>query len=82
MIELSNGCICCSMGDDLALSLHQIVNRPDRPDHLVIEASGISVMIRLKNFGDNRRDGSSFDLCRKYLSRRAAIYSAEDAAIT
>ncbi|MDE4173902.1 CobW family GTP-binding protein [Phaeobacter sp. PT47_59] len=48
-ITLTNGCICCSMGDDLALSLHQIVNRPDRPDHLVIEASGISDPVAIAN---------------------------------
>jgi len=41
-IALSNGCICCSIRDDLALALLQL--RRDRPeiDHILIEASGIS----------------------------------------
>ena len=41
-IALSNGCICCSIRDDLALALLQL--RQDRPelDHILIEASGIS----------------------------------------
>lgn len=41
-IALTNGCICCSIRDDLILALLQL--RRDRPDvdHIVIEASGIS----------------------------------------
>jgi G3E family GTPase len=41
-IALTNGCICCSIRDDLALAMLQL--RRDRPgiDHILIEASGIS----------------------------------------
>lgn len=41
-IALTNGCVCCSMGDDLDMALRQVLLRPDRPDHVLIEASGIS----------------------------------------
>ena len=41
-IALTNGCICCSIRDDLVLALLQLrQNRPD-VDHVIIEASGIS----------------------------------------
>src|SRR5260370_10399682 len=41
-ISLTNGCICCSIGDSLALALHDLAERPDGPDHIVIEASGVA----------------------------------------
>ncbi|OED48468.1 cobalamin biosynthesis protein CobW [Rhodobacteraceae bacterium (ex Bugula neritina AB1)] len=41
-IALTNGCVCCTMDDDLSFALREILNRPDRPDHVIIEASGIS----------------------------------------
>ncbi|MFC7068497.1 CobW family GTP-binding protein [Halobaculum lipolyticum] len=41
VIDLSNGCICCRLGDDLVGELLELVERRD-VDHVVIEASGIS----------------------------------------
>lgn len=42
MIALTNGCICCTMDADLIKALGDALDRPDRPDHLIIEASGIA----------------------------------------
>ncbi|MEP9376390.1 GTP-binding protein [Aquabacter sp. CN5-332] len=42
MVELSNGCICCSVNDDLVDGLVQVLSREDRVDHIVIETSGIA----------------------------------------
>lgn len=41
-ISLSNGCICCTIRDDLAAALLDIVSRPDCPECLLVETSGIS----------------------------------------
>ncbi|NDW43922.1 GTP-binding protein [Ruegeria sp. PrR005] len=41
-IALTNGCVCCTMGADLFLALGDALDRNPRPDHLVIEASGIA----------------------------------------
>lgn len=41
-IALTNGCICCTMGDDLHRALDVAIDRQPRPDHLIIEASGIA----------------------------------------
>lgn len=41
-IELTNGCVCCTMGADLFLAVGDVLDRPNRPDHLIIEASGIA----------------------------------------
>jgi hypothetical protein len=48
-IALTNGCVCCTMGDDLSLALREVMARQDRPDHLVIEASGISDPVAIAN---------------------------------
>jgi G3E family GTPase len=41
-IELTNGCVCCSVGDDLGASLSDLTERPVRPEHVIIEASGVT----------------------------------------
>lgn len=46
-ISLANGCICCAISDDLGAALQAQVERTDRPDHLVVEASGVADAGRL-----------------------------------
>lgn len=41
-IALTNGCVCCSMAGDLDRALFEVLQAPERPDHLLVEASGIS----------------------------------------
>ncbi|MFW8635978.1 CobW family GTP-binding protein [Cribrihabitans pelagius] len=41
-LALSNGCVCCSRGEDLALALQELLSGAHRPDHVLIEASGIA----------------------------------------
>ncbi|MCO6390114.1 GTP-binding protein [Aliihoeflea aestuarii] len=41
-IALANGCMCCSLGDDLFASLDRILSSATLPDHLVIETSGVA----------------------------------------
>lgn len=42
MVALTNGCVCCTMGADLFLALGDALDRDPRPDHLIVEASGIA----------------------------------------
>jgi len=42
MISLGGGCICCSIREDMASSIFTMMQRVDAPEHLVIEASGVS----------------------------------------
>ena len=43
IVELSNGCICCTVAEDFIPTLEMLLNRPDRPDHIVIETSGLAL---------------------------------------
>ena len=42
VIALANGCVCCAAGDDMGDALHRIAGRTPPPDHVLIEASGVS----------------------------------------
>eukprot|EP00964_Phaeocystis_antarctica_P162755 scaffold137653_cov157-Phaeocystis_antarctica.AAC.1 len=41
MVELSNGCICCTLREDLLVSLSNLAAQ-HRFDHVLVESSGIS----------------------------------------
>jgi cobalamin biosynthesis protein CobW len=43
MIELANGCICCTVAEDFIPTMRQLLSRPERPDHIVIETSGLAL---------------------------------------
>ncbi len=42
VVALSNGCICCSIREDLLEAVLHLLGRPDPPDCLIIEASGVA----------------------------------------
>jgi G3E family GTPase len=42
VVTLVNGCICCSIRMDLINTVMQLAHRPDRPEHIVIESSGVA----------------------------------------
>lgn len=48
-LALTNGCACCSMDDDLSAALRQVAGQSPRPDHLLIEASGIADPVSIAN---------------------------------
>lgn len=43
MIELSNGCICCTVADDFIPTMETLLGREERPDHIIIETSGLAL---------------------------------------
>lgn len=50
-IELTNGCVCCAIGDDLTTALIGLIERPEPPEAIVIEASGVSDPWRIAQVG-------------------------------
>jgi cobalamin biosynthesis protein CobW len=43
IIELANGCICCTVADDFLPTMTALLDRPAPPDHIVIETSGLAL---------------------------------------
>ena len=43
IVELANGCICCTVADDFLPSMKKLIERPDPPEHIVIETSGLAL---------------------------------------
>ncbi len=43
VMELSNGCICCTVAEDFVPTLEKLLDRPNPPDHIVIETSGLAL---------------------------------------
>ncbi len=58
-IELTDGCVCCSIGTDLAKALEQLRRRSVPPDQVIIELSGIAEPARVVQFA--RSDGFRLD---------------------
>lgn len=43
VVELANGCICCTVADDFVPALNQILSRSPKVDHILIETSGLAL---------------------------------------
>jgi len=43
IIELANGCLCCTVADDFLPTLGRLIDRAEPPDHIVVETSGLAL---------------------------------------
>jgi cobalamin biosynthesis protein CobW len=43
IVELANGCLCCTVADDFLPALSALIDRADPPGHIVIETSGLAL---------------------------------------
>ena len=43
IVELANGCICCTVADDFIPTMEVLLARKVRPDHILIETSGLAL---------------------------------------
>lgn len=43
IIELANGCICCTVADDFIPAIEALLARSPKPDHIIIETSGLAL---------------------------------------
>src|SRR6188768_1657142 len=43
IVELANGCLCCTVADDFVPALDQILAREPAVEHIVIETSGLAL---------------------------------------
>lgn len=49
IVELNNGCICCTVADDFVPTMTKLLERERLPDHIVIETSGLALPQPLVN---------------------------------
>lgn len=43
IVELANGCICCTVADDFIPTIEALMALPQQPDHILIETSGLAL---------------------------------------
>lgn len=43
IVELSNGCICCTVADDFIPTVEALLKLDPKPDHILIETSGLAL---------------------------------------
>lgn len=59
-IELTDGCVCCSLVDGFGAAFDSIRARPEPPDHVIVELSGVADPTRVLPWGKSagfRLDG-------------------------
>lgn len=42
VISLANGCVCCTIRDDLIETVMETIDRPEKPEYILLEASGVA----------------------------------------
>jgi G3E family GTPase len=48
-VNLANGCVCCTIRDDLVSACLGLLQRPEPPEHVLIELSGVSDPVPVLN---------------------------------
>lgn len=63
MVELSNGCICCSINGELLEAVDRILERPEPVDYLVVETTGLAdpLPVAMTFLGSELRDQTRLD---------------------
>ncbi|MDA0718204.1 MAG: GTP-binding protein [Cyanobacteria bacterium] len=63
MVELSNGCICCSINGELLEAVYRILDRPDPVDYLVVETTGLAdpLPVAMTFLGSDLRNSTRLD---------------------
>ena len=88
--ELNNGCICCTVKDDLVLTLEQLIRHKDKYDYILIEATGVAnpgpIISALWTDEDSdsplRLDGVVTVVDSSNLQRQLAdVYSSKDTSL-
>jgi len=84
-IALSNGCLCCTIGDSLVATLLALLERPDEFDHIVVEASGVADPGRIADLATLEarlhRDGVIVVIDANDVQRRAADQRVGDTVL-
>jgi len=63
MVELNNGCVCCTINEDLVQAVYKILEREEKIDYLVVETTGLAdpLPVALTFLGTELRDMTRLD---------------------
>ena len=63
MVELSNGCICCTINGELLDAVYRLLQRPEKLDYLVVETTGLAdpLPVAMTFLGSDLRDLTRLD---------------------
>ena len=63
MVELNNGCVCCTINNDLVEAVYKVLEREDKVDYLVVETTGLAdpLPVALTFLGTELRDMTRLD---------------------
>jgi G3E family GTPase len=63
MVELNNGCICCTINEDLVKAVYKVLDRSEQIDYLVVETTGLAdpLPVALTFLGTELRDRTRLD---------------------
>ena len=63
MVELSNGCVCCSINGELMEAVERIMDRPEPMDYIVVETTGLAdpLPVAMTFLGSELRDQTRLD---------------------
>lgn len=63
MVELNNGCICCTINNDLVEAVYKVLERDEKIDYLVVETTGLAdpLPVALTFLGTELRDMTRLD---------------------
>lgn len=63
IVELSNGCVCCTINEDLVQAVYKVLERPEKIDYLIVETTGIAdpLPVALTFLGTELRDMTHLD---------------------
>ena len=63
MVELSNGCICCSINGELMEAVERVIERPEPLDYIVVETTGLAdpLPVAMTFLGSELRDQTRLD---------------------
>ncbi len=83
-INLTNGCVCCEIRDDLVNSLEQLLTRAEAIEYVLLEASGVSDPEGIvMTFLDRKYEGLlRLDSITCIVDAEAVFTHGDDAALT
>ena len=63
MVELSNGCVCCTINEDLVNAVYKVLEKPGKFDYMVVETTGLAdpLPVALTFLGTELRDMTRLD---------------------